>query len=108
MDYKRIGERIRVARKNRAISQEELAEKVDISVTHMSHIETGTTKLSLQVLVDIARVLEVSTDALLQDKAEMPSAMDEITSALKGCDPVYAQVIANVVSATRKALEKHL
>ena len=65
MDYYKIGQQIRKLRKAHGFSQEELAEKVDISVTHMSHIETGNTKLSLPVFLDIAQVLEVSTDELL-------------------------------------------
>ena len=47
MDYYEIGQRIRRVRKAKGISQEQLAEMVGISVTHMSHIETGNTKLSL-------------------------------------------------------------
>lgn len=49
----------------RGLSQEQLAEKVWISTTHMSHIETGSTKLSLPVLVDIAGALSVSVDEIL-------------------------------------------
>ena len=51
MDYYKIGQRIRKFRKANNLSQEQLAEKIGISVTHLSHIETGNTKLSLQVLV---------------------------------------------------------
>ena len=57
MNYEEIGKRIREYRKLKNLSQEQLAEKINISTTHMSHIETGSTKLSLQVLVDIAKVL---------------------------------------------------
>lgn len=46
MDYYEIGQRIRKMRKAHEFSQEELAEKIGISTTHMSHIETGNTKLS--------------------------------------------------------------
>ena len=49
-----FGTNVLFYRKKFGITQEELAEKVDISVTHMSHIETGNTKLSLPVFVDIA------------------------------------------------------
>ena len=69
MDYYKIGQQIRKIRKAHGISQEELAERVNISTTHMSHIETGNTKLSLQVLVDIAAALEVRTDDLLHDNS---------------------------------------
>lgn len=59
MNYHEIGRRIRRYRKARGLSQEQLAEKIWISPTHMSHIETGSTKLSLPVFVDIAAALEV-------------------------------------------------
>ena len=65
MDYYEIGQRIRRIRKAKGISQEVLAEKVGISTTHMSHIETANTKLSLQVFISIAETLEVSTESLL-------------------------------------------
>ena len=67
MDYYKIGQRIRKVRKAQGLSQEQLAERVGISVTHMSHIETGNTKLSLAVFVRLARSLDIQTDDLLQD-----------------------------------------
>ena len=51
VDYKQIGKQIRKYRKARGLTQEELAGAVDISPTHMSHIETAGTKLSLPVLL---------------------------------------------------------
>lgn len=65
MNYAEIGQRIRKYRKQQNLSQEQLAEKIGISTTHMSHIETGSTKLSLPVLVDLAINLKVKTDCLL-------------------------------------------
>ena len=69
-------------RKKRGYSQEELAEKIGISTTHMSHIETGNTKLSLQVLVDLSLALEVKTDELLFDSA--PSDKGDCASEIAG------------------------
>ena len=46
MDYYAIGQRVRKFRTSQHLSQEQLAEPVNISTTHMSHIETGNTKLS--------------------------------------------------------------
>lgn len=70
------------------MSQEQLAECVGISVTHMSHIETGNTKLSLPVLVSIADALNVSTDTLIHDnlpkiQAQLPKYMKFLIFALK-------------------------
>ena len=68
MDYYQIGQRVRKYRKAQGLSQEELAARVGISVTHMSHIETGNTKLSLPVLVELACALGVQSDDLLFDR----------------------------------------
>lgn len=66
MDYKRIGQKIREYRKLRSFTQEELAEEIGISSTHMSHIETGSTKLSLPVIVDLSKALQVTIDSIIQ------------------------------------------
>ena len=109
MDYYKIGQRIRKIRKAHGLSQEELAEKVNISTTHMSHIETGNTKLSLQVLVDIATALEVRTDELLHDNpiAATGTALDEIAAILERCTAKESKVIADVVRATKLSMDKY-
>ena len=109
MDYYKIGQKIRKIRKAHGLSQEELAEKVNISTTHMSHIETGNTKLSLPVLVDIASVLEVRTDDLLHEDSSTTTstAMDEIADVLEHCTANEAKVLADVVKATKRSLDKY-
>lgn len=109
MDYYEIGQRIRKYRKAQHLSQEELSEKVGISVTHMSHIETGNTKLSLPVLVQLAAVLEVRTDDLLFDtypESKTISAHD-IFRVLEECTAQQAQVIKDIVLATKISFDKH-
>lgn len=108
MDYREIGRRIREERRRQRLSQEELAEKINISVTHMSHIETGNTKLSLPVLVDLAKVLNVSTDKLLKEQTEDCVAINEVVAAMEGCSESQAHVIAEIVRAARQAMEKHI
>ena len=94
MDYYKIGQRIRKFRKANNLSQEQLAEKIGISVTHLSHIETGNTKLSLQVLVNIADCLSVHTDELLYDIISNCSAQD-------------FYIIRDIVKATKYSLDKY-
>ncbi len=110
MDYYAIGQRIRRARKARGLSQEALAEKVQISVTHMSHIETGNTKLSLAVLVDLAIALDVCTDSLLFDEQAKTKTIadDKIREILGQCTTLQAQIIADIVAATKKTLDMHI
>ena len=66
-DYTALGERIRRARKQKRMTQENLAEACDLSTAHIGHIERGTRALSIESLVTISEVLEVSTDYLLMD-----------------------------------------
>ena len=67
MDMIVIGKRIKAARKHAHITQEKLAEIVDISPTHMSIIERGVKTPKLDTFVRIANALGVSADAFLQD-----------------------------------------
>ena len=105
MDYYAIGQRIRAARRNCGLSQEQLAERVNISTTHMSHIETGNTKLSLPVLVEIAVALSVRVDELLSESKQGLAAVEEIASVLQDCSAEHAQVVLDVVKALVQSLK---
>ena len=67
MDQVAIGARIKAARERVHLTQEQLAEIIDISPTHMSVIERGVKTPKLDTFVRIANALGISTDALLQD-----------------------------------------
>ena len=66
-EYKMIGLNIAYYRKLKGLSQLELAEKVDLSRTHISNIEAPNmpTAISLDALLDIADILEVPAKNLL-------------------------------------------
>ena len=109
MDYYKIGQRIRKFRKAYRLSQEQLAEKVGISTTHMSHIETGNTKLGLPVFVDIAKALCVQTDELLHDtpKKDKTAIKGELEEILDSCSMQDIQIIEDVVKAVKVSLDKY-
>ena len=67
LDYKAIGKRIKIARIKADLKQEQLAERASLSPTHISNVETGTTKVSLSAIVSIANALGVTADDLLCD-----------------------------------------
>ncbi len=110
MDYYAIGQRIRNKRKLSMLSQEELAEKIGISTTHMSHIETANTKLSLQVLVKIAETLQVSTDELLFEKKGTAKEDDvnKIIAILSEQNEGEQKIMLEIFQATANALQKYL
>lgn len=109
MDYYAIGQRIRKIRKAKGWSQEQLAECADISVTHMSHIETGNTKLSLEVFAEITTALEARADELLFGQREVlrEAALDDILRLLDTCNAKQLFVISDVIGAVKGSLEKY-
>lgn len=66
--YKNLGLNIAFYRKLRGLTQEKLAEKVDISRTHMSRIETADCAVSLDVVFNIADALDIETHKLFENK----------------------------------------
>ena len=109
MDYYKIGQRIRKIRKIQGISQEELAEKVGISVTHMSHIETGNTKMSLSVFAALAHELNVKADELLYDDLNKVRDLNtnEILEILNVSTTQEICILTDILRATKKSLEKY-
>lgn len=110
MDYYKIGQRIREGRKIRGLSQERLAEEIGISTTHMSHIETGNTKLSLPVLASIASALNISADELLFGSTSVShsTVQAEAAALLASCSPQQAKVLTDILRAAKISLEKYL
>lgn len=108
LNYFQIGQRIRKYRKSQGISQEQLAEQIGISVTHMSHIETGNTKLSLPVFAAVAQALGVQTDDLLSDgPSGRRVALQEMNALLDTCTTKQLRILVDVLSSTKNALDKY-
>ncbi len=109
LDYYKIGQRIRKFRKAYNLSQEQLAEKVGISTTHMSHIETGNTKLSLPVFVEIAKVLCVQTDELLYDIPPNNKTFikGEIEEIFNSCSVRDMYILMDLLKAVKVSLDKY-
>lgn len=108
IDYKSIGRRIKAARTRLDMTQERLAEQVNLSPSHLSNIETGTTKVSLPTIVKLANALQVSVDSLLADSVVQSKAVfeEDIQTILSDCDDYEIRVIADIAAATKKTLRK--
>ncbi len=65
MNYELLGRNIRKHRKEKKYTLEQLAEKLDVSTTFIGQIERAKGIPSLETLVKIANVLEISVDGLL-------------------------------------------
>ena len=58
VDYRLIGARIKEARKEKGLTQESVAERLDVSVGYISQVERGVTKISLDLLGSFSGILE--------------------------------------------------
>ena len=67
MEKLTMGDRIKETRKKRGLTQEQLAERLGVSVEFVGQIERGLKMPSMQVFVKLVEVLNVSADYLLRD-----------------------------------------
>lgn len=69
IDYRLIGSRIKDTRKHNNLTQEYLAESLGVSVGYVSQVERGITKISLDLLANIASVLNCDIAELVTGSA---------------------------------------
>ena len=70
MEYLLLGKRIREERRKRDLTQEQLAEGVNITQPHIGQLERGESGVSIETLVSISNRLGVTVDYLLSDYIE--------------------------------------
>lgn len=87
INQKEIGQRIRVLRKEKRLSQLELANRLDINMDHLSRIENGNKGMSLDLLTEFSKYFSVSTDYILfgnkQNSEEIKERISIIQFQLK-------------------------
>lgn len=71
MNYIKLGQRIREERLKLNLTQEQLAESVDISISYMGQIERGERSLTLDTLIRLVNRLSITVDYLLQDYTDV-------------------------------------
>lgn len=112
INYEALGKRIKEIRKERKMSQEELAKQIGVSIPHMSNIENGKTKFSLPVLIELSDALDVTPDVLLLEQADTRGKaqcmiVEEIDRQLVGCTPAQMTMIEEIVRNTKKLLKQY-
>ncbi|MDE6888571.1 MAG: helix-turn-helix domain-containing protein [Eubacterium sp.] len=92
LDFKTIGANIKKRRTCLGITQETIANVLDVNPSHISNIECGRANPSLTVLVKIANILQCSVDVFIsgeytfQPENSLEQPLDElILEKLKSC-----------------------
>ena len=108
MDYLLIGKHIRGHRRRRQLSQERLAEMIEVSPTYIGTIERAQKHPSLATLVKIANVLETTVDSLLMGNLHHDAAQyhEAITTLLLDCTPPERHIIYLIIESLKAALRE--
>lgn len=93
LDFKTIGLKIKERRQELGITQEHIANALDVNPSHISNIECARANPSLTALVKIANVLECSVDYFIGgeytyklDKHKEKTLDEKIMNKVKYCD----------------------
>lgn len=84
---KQIAANIKTLRKEKGLSQTELADKIKVHLTHISRIETGKYNPSVEDLIKIADVFEIPMDELVSGIKDKKLSVEAIQSA-----PLYQKI----------------
>ena len=108
IDYMDIGMRIKEIRLQKKMTQEQLAEAVGVGTTHISHIETGNTKASIQVLIDIINALGCSADELLciEVNKARPIFNSWVSELLDDCNSQELKLIKDMIVAMKDSMRR--
>lgn len=103
LNYKQIGQRIRVIRKVQKLTQAEVAERTGLSVPYISHIENGVKQASLQAVVNIAEALGCTADDIVYENQPERHGIwpPELADLLSGCTGQEQQFLLGVLSAMK-------
>ncbi len=103
-----IGQRIRKARNNKKLSQEDLAFKAGLSTCSISDIELGKTNLGVLTLIKIIEALDVSADIILRPDVASVNKIyqNEFAELLKDCTPSEIETITKLAKDVKNTLHK--
>ncbi|MEN6595436.1 MAG: helix-turn-helix transcriptional regulator [Clostridiaceae bacterium] len=106
LNYHLIGKRIKEMRKMRKITQSKLAELTNLSVSYVNYIENGKRKTSLQTLVMIADVMEITVDILLAGNQSYSRGeyKNDIFLLMEDCSNYEKRIIYEQIQSLKTSL----
>ena len=95
VDYNIIGSRLRQARLKAHLTQQEMAEKTNLSVAFISRVERGSSHINLKRLSEFCSILNVSEGAILNGVSDDDDKYlyNEFNDLLKRCSPEKQKLI---------------
>lgn len=106
--YEKLGNRIRLYRNEKGLTQEQLSEMVFLNVVHISNIENGKKHPSLEALVNIAAALDVTADQLLADSLpKTANNKKDLNALLLDCSPEKVSILVDNFTRLMEILSRY-
>lgn len=105
----RFGEKLKKYRLKKHLSQMELAEKIDLQTSSISHLENGTHSPSLETLLRLSSVLDVGIDEMLYDS--LPAIREhhldkDIQNLFIGCSAEEKELLLRILQTVKQTLKE--
>lgn len=99
-----IGEQIRIAREKAKLTQEQFAERIDVSPQYISDLERGVVGISIQTLKRACIALGVSSDQILFG-ANSVNRLETIEKRCSNLSDYNFSILMEIVSNFTRAIE---
>lgn len=112
INYKQSGQKIRIQRQTLGLTQEAIAEKINITPSCYSQIESGTRKAGINTFVAISQELALSLDYILGnevksiDKNTFDDIELKIFHHLRNYSKEEKTFILNIIISLEKLIEQ--
>ena len=102
---KQIGERCRKARETAGYTQEQLADQIGVSTQFLSDAERGVTGMSVNTIVKLCGVLNISADFLLlgMEEPDGTESLLSIYTRMKRLSPQERELVEEVTNLMMKS-----
>ena len=106
INYHELGKRISYFRARKGLSQETLGEKIGVNNKHISNIEIGKSRPSLDSLIEIANALGISADDLLVDSLEdsVSTTDSDLHQLILECNEIEEKILTRTVKELKAIL----
>lgn len=98
-----IGNIIRNARTEKGMTQAQLAEIVNVSENHLKHVEGGYRNPSVDLLINIAQILNISVDNIIfPQKPENEALLVEMNASVSDFDSHEMRLVLGLISTINR------
>lgn len=96
VDLAEIGKRIQSRRKQQGLTQEQLADRMNVSIQMISNLERGNKSIRIDNLINLCQILDVSTDYILTGK-ETQDDFHALTARIEALSPANRKMIEMLI-----------